>query len=92
MSWKTGLSVVAARAACSAATRRAARRRGLAGRALGIERVREHAIGCEVEGRALHVRADEHGRVGPRRVTHAELVEDVRVGRREIGDRVVAPG
>jgi hypothetical protein len=56
---------------------------------LGVQFVRQHAVGCEVEGGLLHVGADEHGRVRPRRVSHAELVEDVRIGSREVGDRVV---
>ena len=54
-----------------------------------VEGVREHPVGREVERRAFDVGADEHGRVRARGVADAELVEDVRVRGRQVGDRVV---
>ena len=90
MSWKTGLSIGACRAPLAARSTSAARSpAGSAGLPPASSLYGSTRSGARSNGVPRDVGADEHRRVRPHRVAHAELVEDVRVGGREVGDRVV---
>ena len=67
-----------------------AHRVGIRGRPAGRDRVREDPLRGDVERQPATLRVDQHGAVGPQRVSHAELVEDVRVRGGQVGDGVLA--